>query len=641
LFLAPIATVTLGACGSPPPAAAPTPAAVAAPSQPVAAPADLSQVDEPKDLLVVARMNKPSESLKAVFGWAGMDAPQSEDVTELVAGERIGALVDLEQPIDFAVTMTMHGASPKPLGAISAAVKSMDDAKQVLSKYKLTPGSNGSFKIEGLGKVAGDADDDGGGDDRSCALVPAFGAATTRIVCGDSDASLEALTPYLARTMPRTTFPSDVHVEVRLAPVQPFVEKQKKLLPIFLGPMLGMHKSGNSGIDDAVKAGFGDLADLALDANKISLDAMVADAQGTLTMTAGFRSSTSLLARLAVAHPERAAAPPAAFWKLPGDADFTFFNGGIDATDFASPRDHLVAMVGSGLQKDGLGDADRKPLVDAATHTLDLFSSPIVFGKGVDVAAAEKALAAVRATKDDGAKEEAERVAAEAVAGWTLLGVEQPAAKVVSVAKEWPAAWSRAGVQKWLKTQVDGAAPPSIANAPMPKTLPKEGAHLAITVHRPHHADPKNKKAKAPSTKPMVLHLLVVPDGTRTWLAFAADEALAEAKIKEVLGGQPLAQKPGLASMHDARMNAGGFASVRGVIEGITFGWALAPRWSALHHDVFDGLASGPDGGATPIPFTFAARAGQGDDKAGQFVTQVTIPKSAIADIVKVALGGH
>src|SRR5439155_18787268 len=125
---------------------------------------------------------------------------------EIVSGDAVGAIVDLDQPIDFAIEATPRGMSVKPNAAISAAVKSLDAAKSALAKYKLVPGDNGSLRVEGLGKVP-EADGDEEGPSRVCALAPSFGAASTRLVCGDSQAALDALAPYLTRTASRTTFP--------------------------------------------------------------------------------------------------------------------------------------------------------------------------------------------------------------------------------------------------------------------------------------------------------------------------------------------------------------------------------------------------------------------------------------------------
>jgi hypothetical protein len=634
VVLAPL--VALAACGGAPPPTAVAPTPPPAASVVATPPPDLTATPEPEGLVVFARANKPSEALKVIGGWAGMPMPGSEEAGALVAGESIGNVIDLDQPIDFALALKGHSMS----GAISAAVKSMDDAKAAFAKYKLVPAENGALKIDGLGKV-GDGDkpqDDDGGSARFCELVPAFGAATTRLVCAESEDAIRDLAPWLARSAPRLTFPSDIHVEARFAPVRPLVDSMRRALPLIAGAALGIRRSGMPELDEAFRAAIDDLADFTSDCDTIALDAMLGEPQGTLTLTSQFRSSTSLLARLAVAHPERADAPPATFWKLPADSDAAFFQRGIDATDFEHARDRLAGILGGALGKEGMADPDRKAVRDVAAHTLDLLTLRSTYAKGIDADAASKALAALKAVKsgDDAAREEAERVAAEKMAGWMIIGVDEPAAKVIATEKEWAAAWSRPGVAKWVKTKITDSPAPTIKMTAAPKTLGvKDAAQLEIAVYRPH----ADKKKKLPAGKPLVLHALVVPDGAASWLVFAGDADLAVAKAKEVLaGGTQLASRPGLAPMKDARMTSGGFLSARAIAEEDPFAWTLATSWNRLSRDAVGALAGTPDKGTTPVPFQMTSQPAGASSPAGTLLATVTVPKGAIESFVRLAL---
>ncbi len=634
--LAPV--VALAACGGSPPPAAVSPAQPAASAVAVSPPPDLAAIAEPEGLVLFARANKPSEALKVIGGWAGMPMPGSEEAGALVAGESIGNVIDLDQPIDFALALKGHSMT----GAISAAVRSMDDAKAAFGKYKLVPADNGALKIDGLGKVGGDdvSKDDDGGAPRVCELVPAFGAATTRLVCAETEEAIHDLAPWLARSAPRLTFPSDLHVEARFAPVRPLVDSMRRALPLIAGAALGIRRSGMPELDEAFRAAIDDLADFTSDCDTIALDAMLGEPQGTITLTSQFRSSTSLLARLAVAHPERADVPPPMFWKLPADSDAAFFHRGIDATDFEHARDRLAGILGGALGKEGMADADRKAVRDAAAHTLDLVTLKSTYAKGIDADAAAKALAAIKSTKsgDDAAREEAERVAAEKMAGWMIIGLDTPAAKVVATEKEWASAWSRPGVAKWVKTKITDSPPPTMKVTAAPKTLGvKDAAQLEIAVYRPHAVDAKKKKPAA--GKPLVLHAIVVPDGAASWLVFAADADLAVAKAKEVLaGGTKMASRPGLASMKDARMTSGGFVSARGIAEDDTFAWTLATKWSRLSRDAVGALASTPEKGTTPVPFQTTSQPPGASAPAGTFAATLTVPKGAIESFVRLAL---
>ena len=637
----------IAACGSPPAPQAQVVTVVAA--KPEATPADVSAVAEPKNLVLVARVNKASDALKVFGGWTHLPMPQSGSVTEMLTGETLGDLVDLDQPIDFAADATPRGMSVKTQAAASVAIRSLDEAKRAFAKFKLTPGENGAWLVEGLGRAPGGQEDEG--DPKFCALTPAFGAASTRLVCGDSFAAIAALGPYLTRTATRATYPSDVHVELRLEPVRPVIEQSRRALPLLVGAFLGVHRTGTPGLDEAWTSSVADLADLTSDLDRADLDAMIADPQATGTLTATFRGTTSFVARLATGHPDQADVPPPAFWRLPGDAEAAFFHRGIDAKDFERPRDHFVAAVTSSLEKDGLPEADREALAAAAHHTLDLLSLPAVHAKGIDVAEVEKALAAVRAAKPG--DEPSERAALEKAAGWWAIGLEQEPAKVVATIKEWPAAWGRPGVTRWARTQIKDAAPPSITSAAMPKGLVlagggKDAAHLAITVPRPHHPDPAAKGKPVAAAKPVTLHVLVVPGAEekgRTWLVVAADEALAVSKMKLLTSAvsdaaSTLAGKGGLDVIKSARANAGGFVSPRAFVDGTPFGWVFGQSYGALHRDVLAGLGASPEKGGTAIPFTFTAQPGAGASPAGTFVARTTVPRAAIDDIVRLAMSG-
>ena len=458
--------------------------------------------------------------------------------------------------------------------------------------------------------------------------------------------------------MPRATYPSDVHAELHLAPLRAIVTQMRRLLPMFAGQALGVRHTGVPEVDDSFRAVVDDLADFASDADTVSVDAMFGEQQGTVTLTSQFRSSTSLLARLAVAHPERAGAPPAAFWKLPGDADMAFFSGGIDPADFEHPRDHMADVLGAALANNGLDEADRKAIREVASHTLDLVALRSEYAKGLDVDAAEKAIVALKLVKgtvavlggakltpegDLAARQEAERVAAEKMAGWLVVGVEAPAAKVGAIEKEWAAAWARPGVAKWIRSKATDAPAPVVRMAPLPKGIAaKDAAHLELVVYSPRtegadaEASASAKKgAKKPAGKPLVLHALVVPDGSASWLVFAADQELAVAKANELLGAGSLSTRGALASMKDARMNAGGFVTARSFAVEDVFGWVLSPPWTKLERDPLRGIRSASDQGATPIPFQFASQAPGGASPAGAFTATATVPKGAIESILR------
>ena len=612
---------------------------------------DLAAVPRPESLIVFARLSKPSEALGIVGGWTALPMPGAEAAGSLLAGESVGKAIDLTQSIDLAVAVPPSGTSMRPMIAVSAGVRSLEDAKAQLSdKFTLVPGDNGALRI--VAKSGGDED-----DDRPCALVPSFGRAATRLICADGAGSMQALAPYLARTAPREVTSSDVHAEIRLAPVRPLVQQFRGFLP---GLVTGMMNTRMDGAAELIEAAAGDAADLSMDLDTLAIDVAVREPAADATVTATFGATTSLLARLAVAHPERADAPPAAFWHLPVDADIAHYHRGLDSKDVDRPRQLLGNFFVAALEKEGLPDGDRKALADATLHYLNLFSGPIVYGKGIDAPAVARTVAAAHAGKgDDAAKAEADRLAIEQLAGWSVTQVDDPIAKVAPIARVWVAAMARPGVTKWMnKTHATGL--PTLKQGAVPKTtsLPDGTLHLVATVPRvvggapddelqPPVAAPGSAKksggAKAKPRalgKPLVVHVFVVPDGAHTWIAYAGDEALVVSKARAVLASAPdagtLAKRAGLEALRDGRANAAGFVSARGLLSASPLRAAMGSQ-ELPKAALFDALRATPGLGAVAIPYSLRAEGAQGGG-AGSLVITAKVPRAAIQDVVKAGI---
>jgi hypothetical protein len=642
------------ACGgSPPPEATVLPVAAPAKSVAVASvPADVSAVPEPATLLMFANVAKPAQALRVVGGWTNMPMPAADEAAELLTGAAIGRAIDLEKSMSVAVAADPHGKSVKPMYAISVAVVSLEDAKKALSeRFKMTATSGGILKLEELkhDKPGRGDEDDEGDDSRKCELIPAFGPAATRLVCGGSDSALLMLAPYLARTATRTSFPSDLHVDVKLEPVKPMVTQGRAMLPMLVRSVLGS-QAGSSAFNDILGALVGDSVDLALDLDKVSLDATLSDPSATAILSASFTGSQSVMARIATSHPERADAPPATFWHLPVDADTAFFSRGIDAKELEHPRDLIIEAVNRALDKEGVAAPDKRALTDAMKDWLALTSAPAVYAKGVDWAAVQRTAAEAKSAKA-ASKEDAERAALEQFAGWSIVGIDEPIAKVGNVAKEWVTVWNRPGTTKLLKSQAKDGAPATLRIQPLSKgiTLPKDTLHLVLTVTHEMGVDPSEppvdskKKGAAPAkpklAKPLKLHVLLVPDAGRTWVAMGADEALAAAKVTVALStttdATTLARRDGLDDLRSGKMSSGGFFSVRGVVSSGALGYALEKPTRSFR-DPFRVLASSPQQGATPVPFSFVAQA-PSPGGAGSVILSAKVPRAAIQDIVNLA----
>jgi hypothetical protein len=654
--------VGLVACGGQAPA--PQAPALARSSAPAPAPPpDLSPVPDPPALVLSARIVRPGASLATVHAWSKLPMPQAEQVTELVTGEALGPLVDLDQPIDVAVALGGSSArAMQPMAAVSVALKDAEAARALLSEhFKLVPAENGVSLIQGLGRAprkekddADDEDDNGGGEggERVCELAPAFGAAPVRLICGWHPRALVELGPWLTRTATRSPTKSDLHVDLRMQPVRPIILEQKRFLGVLLGGVLGA-RPGASGEREVASSIAGDVADFASDLDSAALDMTLGDAGANASLLLKLAGNASAAGRVVTAHPERTGPAPATFWQLPADADFAFFQRGTDEAEIARVRDLVIKAAGGVLGDQGFKEADRKAVLDALAKVAS--SAPMAYASGLDVAAARKALAAEKAaaSRPESERAEARRVAAETLLGWRVLEVDEPATRATGILKELAAAWARPGVSAAYRAKNDGPAP-VLRAIPVAKgaSLPAGSVHYAIEVHPfdgaeggKARSEEKDKPKKAPGpTKPVAVHLLVVPDGARTWIGVAGDEALAIAKLAAALkpagaspaqGDASLSSRAELAALKAGPVGSAGFFTLRGLAEMATLSAVLSGGSLGGVTEGLDEAAQMPGQGLVAIPFSVTAQAG-GPPAATLAALQV--PRGAIEDVVAAVL---
>jgi hypothetical protein len=631
-------------CGPATPAALEAPATQVRPAVAPAAPPppDLRAVPDPPALVLSGHIAKPSASLAIVRGWTRQPVPQSEEATELAIGEAVGPLVDLDQPVDFAVAVA-GGAQLGDRTAVSLALKDPDRAKATLSeRYKLVPGENGAFVLQALNRP-GHHDDDGDEeradeDRRSCEIAPAYGAAPTRLVCGWSRKALTELGPWLTRTATRETKPSDVHVDLRLLPLRSTLSGQKRLIGGLLAGALASRVE-LSGARALVGSVGGDVVDFALDLEGASLDASLADPAAAATLTLRFSGKTSALARVATGHPERTGPAPAMFWQLPADADFAFFDRGVDEAEVARGRELALRLIGDALGEAGLKDADRKPILDALGKVAS--SAPMVYASGLDPDAVSKAIAAEKSHSDGSdpaGLAEAERMSIEALLGWRVVELDEPASRLAGALKDFAGAWGKPAVAATLRGKVKGGPPPSFRAASMPKTpgLPAGAQHYVLELYSVEAPAPGNNggspaagKPKSPAAggKPVTVHVFLAGDGDRTWLALGGEEPLVASKLALSIGsaGDKLAGRAELAALKSSAIGAGGFATMHGLPEvAALFGGSVS---SAT--DGFEEVGRLPHHGTAPIAFSLTAR-----PDGSEVAATVEVPRAAIEDIV-------
>jgi hypothetical protein len=656
-IIAALALTTACGGGAPPPTQAPSAVAKPAASAPVPAPPDLTPVAPPLTLVASGRLAKPSATLATVHDWTHLPMPQSDQATELLLGEALGPLIDLDQPIDVAfafdpaaVGKSLDEVTGGLFFAVAAGVKDADAAKTALADhFKLLPGDNGALLIPGLGNPPRhDSDDEQEEEDadfrRTCELAPAFGASATRLVCAiGNDKALSVLGPWLTRGAPRLPSGADVHVDFRMQPVKPMVAEQGKMMGALLGSMLASSLPLPS-LREVVTATVLDLTDFLVDVDTEALDVTVADGGVRAKATLALTSVTSTMARFAMSNVDHSGPVPPIFWQMPADADAVDFTRGFDDAILARPRELLLKVADEGLAREGVKTADRKSLLDALAKLA--VAPPSAFAAGVDLDAVAKAMAA-NAPADPSASNDLAHTwpIIPQLFGWYVGEMDAPGDKMSAAWKDFVAAWGRPGLVSALREKLHGAAPPTIRSVPLPKAAaawPKGATHyvLTFTPSFPTQGGANRKGAKdkdkggGGALKPLVVHALIVPEASRTWVGVSADEALATARLGAAMAGsgQTLASRSDMASFKDLQAaGAAGFFTMAGLgSEAAVFAAALGAPWKDIAEPI-ESLRALPHRALTPITITATTTSPTAPTSS---VVSLDIPRAVVDDLL-------
>jgi phosphoribosylanthranilate isomerase len=647
--------VATGACGgNAEPAAVPTAPPPAAPAAP---PANLSAVPEPANLVFLARVNHPDKLLAAAGSWTSLPMPPPQTLATLMAGEELGTLVDATQAVDAAVTF-VGGTKPQVDIAVAAGLLSMDDAKAKLGKkHKLVPKDNGVFYIKPIGssdKPSASSDDDSDDDGQSCAVAPAFGPAAARLVCADSDPSLDQLLPFLTRTAPRASYGTDVHMETRTEAFKTSLEALKQLMPMALS---GLPQAASSpsvfALLDAVST---DVAQLSGDVKKWTIDATATDAGLKVHSVIALQSAKSLVSETLVAHPERADAPPATFFKLPADSDSAFYSRAGDPALYDHPIKLLTAALTDLAVAGGVSAKDAKAATSALGDVLTLSSTQSVSAHGVDSDEVKRALGEWKAVEktDSAKKEQALFELVQARIGWWVTARSVPAAKVNATFKEALAASQRPSFTKLWASTFKGVPFPrwKIGNAV--KGAPAGTVHYSIEIPsfaklldgsdsmRPGKlgAGKGKHQGSSPSIehtpvtrvfKPLPFHVVVVGDGDQTWFGMGCDEdiALQHLKVSLAGGSSTLASRPGLDALKNSHTTSGGF------LDSHNFAGSPFIDWLSNNESAPEAASMEAVKGTTPMLFFGTATGPTPDAPAGEQISDIDVSKDAFQEITR------
>lgn len=527
-----------GAPGGSPPAEAPLPigpALVAPAPAPAAAEAG---PPVPDGLQLLVRLNDPEVLVREVGQLLSQGAKiKPDEVLGALIGKRLVALVDPGQEIDVASVGTGAGL------VVSFAVR--PEAVPRLGEGRVLREASGLTHI---------APDDDPANDRKhltdCAFAAATGRASTRLVCATDAASLVAVAPYLARTVPAEPLDADARLTIP-------------------GPVLRERRGVGKAIGDAAGAKLGvALVERFVDEiDRLDIDLRLGPASVEPTFDLRLTGRTSMMARVLVPQ-SKPAPPPRAFYRMPIDALVALHAVGAPADDLAPLRAALGESLESSLVLDGY-PSDRTHVIRERLEGLFLTGGPVVlaFGVGGGRAGAEKALDALDAAAGKPAEERlAEARVRAAIVPWMLAELEEPPERwtkglreIVQRAEDAERART-VGAKSSTPRDPDGSHIDVRIGALDPKwSLPKDSLHLEVLIA-------PRRKGKRPTRKG---HLLVAPKGASTWIGYSEDVAAVTTRLRTALDDATevgtLAKSTEALALREASTTASGFGSLAGL----------------------------------------------------------------------------
>jgi hypothetical protein len=619
-------TMALAACGGdasnrprPPPAAALAPAKPPG-TAPAVPPVDASPLATPSGLLLTARVSHPARAidlLAPALGSLGsfLRGFDAAALGQLAVGAPVGAVLDLEQPIDVAIVHEPGKADTDVLIAASAQLVDAPMTREAFEQhFTLVPIAGGMLRLRAREPAAD------GPKPMPCAIAPNDNSASGRLVCAGDESALRVLAPYLARTLARSTSTADLRVEL-------FVDEAVSTFD---------HDDDSAGADASTmvkllgRQFLHDVSSLVLESG---FDGSEADATLTVRMATG----TSPLTRALLSHATPNGPPPEMFERLPQESAAGWYARGPDARDVQPLRTVFASSFRTFMTDAGYAKADADSLAT-------LLGRMFFDGGAWTVGAGHRldpALAAVEAYVAGGHNDQAIRAKARAaLQGWVIAGVDEPP-------------------QKWIDGVRTLVTLDNVKTAAKPKQaedLPRESTKLVLTpmlaslglpagtLHVECRATPSaawlaaQKKSVGHETPALAhtTHVFVVPDGAMTWFAVSENPVLAatQAIATLAIGGRSgqLRARRDLDGLRGETTSAGGFLSIAETAMLKVGGGSDDELRSA--RGVLEGLTSLTSGGMTPVPISVVSTAKPGGpNEGGTLAVHLRVPASVVTEL--------
>ncbi len=607
-----LGVLTAGCGGAPP---KPTPAVKSARPEAVlvaAPPPDLSPVQAPPELVARARLTRPSELSKVLGQWMGLPFdPRAIDALEPGFSDAIR--FDASWEAAAALPADPARALERPLAVVSVPVTSVPKARELLtrkSQKELLPLGDHGWITDAESSL-------------SCAIAPAVGEASHRIVCGVGREDVDTLLPYATRGLPREDFGAAeaslwVGSDALRSRYQPLFRTWRAVaVPLLMrkldldDPRLDkplaslLHGVGNE-LDDL----FQDVQD-----SSCRLSHHVEPERFELDCEFGFRSAQSLYAKLLTDTASRQTVPPPLFLDLPEDVTSASF-GVASRAELARPlTDRFVDAIEGGLSHLEVNPGLSRELGAALR---DLLSADVV-----TVTAAGEAAPATQTEKKPGANVTRPWGGSD----FTLVGLQDrskryerildllvrlsqdpkfsaglaelsDAVPTIFTGLDWGKKANGTAPIKLKKKVVRGLAQARGYELQFPSIAPERSESTSVTQGRS-----KPKTAKDPKRTVDRLSIILLPDGDRTFLAWGFNEDEMVKRLKQCADPSELRKLGGRADLTRLRgttASAAGFVTLMGFKSSL-----LAAADSTVERTRIESIiAALPHGGKTPMTWT-------------------------------------
>ncbi len=577
-------------------------------------------------LSTLAELGLPTELLDKAMNAAALSFVR-ETLRNDVDPEIMAPLLDWSVPVDMVVALQGDDVDhQKGLACFSVGVTSLQGA---LAAARTKPRQRGA----GFWQL----DTSDGKGSMSCGLFAAAGMAPARLVCGDRLRDVAALGPWLATSLAKREIPGgEVHAELQLRGLLDKIAPEVTLKSLGLPLLAATQKLGVPAFDEALMEAASALRDetplLLSDLNSFEFDAGVDPAHGlTAVGKASFAGAQSWLVKRMIDGPTGQSGAPEIFGRAPKTSSSVAYSYSSDPAQFVSVVRVLRGLAGGALEHLKFGTpADRSALVGLLRLSGKKFT-PTMSAFGRFEAEPSAALTLPGLVAD--------------VVGWSIAGVDEESTAARAWLNDLVKAYNRPVVQGWLKAQLadNASSLPSLKIVPAPTAL-GVGA-LDVELKFSNIPDPLAELAYAKYGRPvksiaapsLTFHLLVMPDGGRTFIGFSPSrDKLAALMVKSkgnVAGPETLSTLPQLSGFRSETHRAGAFFTVKSSLAGLgalgSFAAIAPPAVGAAYVKFQAAMARLPHGGQTPILITSDGSSG----KRPSVEVGFSLPHTALQDL--------